>query len=133
MWMCLWIVSWYIFNLPHVACENTLFQRKPGQYLRNYMIRSLKQESEISCSMSCLNEPDCVSVNFKVKGKGKGSCELNSKILKEIPEETQNDVEYIYLEIFERVRFLIKFILDLNSFEGNSVMEISFFKQIVTI
>lgn len=108
MWIHLWTVSLYIFNLPQVTNGNALFQRNPGRYLRNHTIRSSKQESEIDCGTSCLNKPDCVSVNFKVKGKRKGSCELNSKTINEIPLETQKDAEYIYLEIFERVRFLIK-------------------------
>lgn len=104
-WLRLWTVSIYIFSLFKVISGNTeaVFQRKPGKYLGNYVIQSLKQESEIDCSMSCLNEPDCVSANFKVNGTDLNLCELNFKTLEEITEEAQIDAEYVYLEVSTRV------------------------------
>ncbi|CAB4015294.1 cellulosomal scaffoldin anchoring C [Paramuricea clavata] len=73
--------------------SDILFQRRPGRYLGNYMIRSLKTEDEFDCSNNCFNEPGCVSVNLKVKGRNKGLCELNSKTLELFPEEGQSDAK----------------------------------------
>ena len=84
--------------------DDIVFQRKPGRYLGNYVIRSLKTESEFDCSYGCLNEPECASVNFKVAGENEGLCELNSKTLQESPDETRSDPEYVFLEIDTRVR-----------------------------
>ena len=85
--------------------SDIIFQRRPGRYLGNYIIRSLKTElDEFDCSNSCLNEPGCVSVNLKVKGRNKGLCELNSKTLEELPEEGQSDAENVYFQVDIRVR-----------------------------
>ena len=81
-----------------------IFQRRIGQYLGKYLIKRWKTNSEFDCSNSCVNEPECVSVNFKVKGEDEGLCELNSRTLDELPEEGQNDAEYVYLEVLMRVR-----------------------------
>ena len=81
-----------------------VFKRNPGRYLGNYIIRSLKTESEFDCSYGCLNEAECVSVNYKLKGEDKGVCELNSKTLHEFPNEGQSKSEYVYVEIDSKVR-----------------------------
>ena len=95
----------YLFGLLHEANgdNDAIFQRQTGRYLGNYVIRSLQLKSEFDCGQSCMEEPDCVSVNFKVRGKNQGLCELNSKGLEELQDEGQNDAEYVYLEIFRRV------------------------------
>lgn len=100
-----WVVSVNIFNLFQVISGNSeaVFQRKLGLYLGNYIIRSLKQETDINCGISCWNEPDCVSANYKAKGTDKSLCELNSKTLEELPREAQNRAEYVYLEVSKRV------------------------------
>jgi hypothetical protein len=91
--------------------SDIIFKRRPGRYLGNYIIRSLKTEDEFDCSNSCLNEPGCVSVNLKVKGRNKSLCELNSKTLEELPEEGQGDAENVYFQVDMRVRNLIYIII----------------------
>ena len=100
----LWAFLLCIFGQAASDDSEIIFQRRPGHYLGNYMIRSLKTESEFDCSYECFNKPECVSVNFKVEGKNKGLCELNSETLEDLPEEGQSDSEYVYFQVDTRVR-----------------------------
>ena len=102
IWFGLWAFLLSIFNVAR-GDSDIIFKRRPGRYLGNYIIRSLKTEDEFDCSNSCLNEPGCVSVNLKVKGRNKGLCELNSKTLEELPEEGQSDAENVYFQVDMRV------------------------------
>ena len=100
----LWAFLLNMFSQVARGDSDIIFQRRPGRYLGNYIIRSLKTEDEFDCSNSCLNEPGCVSVNLKVKGRNKSLCELNSKTLEELPEEGQSDGENVYFQVDIRVR-----------------------------
>ena len=99
----LWAFLLNMFGQVVRGDSDIIFKRRPGRYLGNYIIRSLKTEDEFDCSNSCLNEPGCVSVNLKVKGRNKGLCELNFKTLEELPEEGQSDAENVYFEVDMRV------------------------------
>ena len=59
------------------------------------------------CSIQCIADGSCVSVNFKTSGIGKGRCELNDKTMEEISDgdgNTQNP-EFDHLYITFKVRF----------------------------
>ena len=107
----LWAFLLNMFGQVVRGDSDIIFQRRPGRYLGNYIIRSLKTEDEYDCGNSCLNEPGCVSVNLKVKGRNKSLCELNSKTLEELPEEGQSDAENVYFQVDMRVRNLIYIII----------------------
>ena len=92
------------FSYVESRKSGVIFQRKIGYYFGKYSIKTSTENSEFDCSNSCVNEPECVSVNFKVKGEDEGLCELNSRTLDELPQEVQRDVEYVYLEVLMRVR-----------------------------
>lgn len=105
----LWAASIGLFGPLKVATglNNVLFHRITGRYLGDHIIETLKTKCEIECGANCLNEAECVSVNFKVTGNDKGLCELNSKTLDEIEDGGQNAPEYIYLGIIQRVTIII--------------------------
>lgn len=99
------LLTYFCVLYPMMFCSNdVIFQRKPGRYLGSCVIRTVKAKHELECCVKCLNEPECVSVNFKFEGKDKDRCELNWERSKESPEQELKALEYIYLGIMERVR-----------------------------
>ena len=92
----------YAFARVTSGNDEAIFRKRPGRYLGNHVLRSLTCQNEFICSQTCLNEPNCVSANFKVNGTNRYLCELNSKTLKDL--EGEDGTGYVYLEILKRVR-----------------------------
>ena len=100
----------FIFKIPE-PCEcqvkQAFFHVKKQRYLANHVITTKQAASQLDCSMHCIADGSCVSVNFKTTGIGKGRCELNDKTLKEVSDadgDTQNP-EFNHLYIIFKVSF----------------------------
>ena len=88
-----------------VHLKQTWFQREQKTYLMNHVYERKQTDSEFACSLSCLRDESCASVNYKTSGIGKGLCELNKKSTQERSEvnEKIRDPEFIHLAIIKQV------------------------------
>ena len=91
-----------------VHSKQTLFQRKEKIYLKNHVYERKQADSELACSLSCVGDESCASVNYKTSGIGKGLCELNKKATKERSEvdEKIHDPEFIHLAIIKQASII---------------------------
>ena len=80
-----------------------IYRKSKGKYLGNYVIRTTKAQFEQECATHCFRDSACASVNFKISGKEKGLCELNSKVLDEKSNEGTQDLDFNHLDIIKRV------------------------------
>ena len=100
----------FILKIPQPGeclVRQAVFHIKKQQYLANHIIATKQANSEVDCSVHCVADGSCVSVNFKTSGIGKGRCELNDKTLKEISDadgDMQNP-EFNHLYIIFKVSF----------------------------
>ena len=89
------------------SSKQTVFRRKVGKYLANYVKETKQAESELECGMLCVADGSCQSVNYKTSGIGKGLCELNNKTLQETSEDyEETNPEFNHLHVIKRVRKL---------------------------
>ena len=103
------IVSILIFSFDLGSSLQAFFHRTEGKYLANNVIRTEQTASELDCAALCSRESSCESVNYKMSGKKKGLCELNSKTLEAGSEEDEREIsEFINLRIIDRVSSKIK-------------------------
>ena len=114
-WRVLFVCSTFVTVIS--TTNKVLFKKKEGVYLTGSLIQQVQANSEFECGAFCSKEPNCQSVNFKVAGKGRRNCELNSGTLQEDSSTNSNqekcvmDPEWIYLEMVKkdnsgRVRFI---------------------------
>jgi hypothetical protein len=90
---------------PGECLEQAVFRRNEQEYLANHIIATKEATAEIECSMHCLADGLCVSVNFKTFGIGKGRCELNNGTIQEASYiDKQKNLEYNHLYIIVKVR-----------------------------
>ena len=104
------VILIFQISLPgNCLVKQAVFKVKKQRYLANHIIATKQADSEFDCSVHCVADGSCVSVNFKTSGIGKGRCELNNKTLKEISDangDSQNS-EFNHLYIIFKVSFLI--------------------------
>ena len=89
--------------------KQAVFHVKKQRYLANHVIATKQVDNELDCSIYCVAEGSCVSVNFKTVGIGKGRCELNDQTLMEISDadrDTKNP-EFNHLYIIFKVSLAI--------------------------
>jgi hypothetical protein len=98
-----------IFKTPepgNCLVKQAVFRVEKQRYLANHVIATKRADSELDCSMHCVEDGSCVSVNFKTSGIGKGRCELNDKTRKGTSDaETTHNPEFSHI-IFQ-VSFMI--------------------------
>ena len=93
--LSIWAVI-FIFTVPESGkclVKQAIENLEKLQYLANIIIATKQVHNESDCSMHCVADGPCVSVNFKTFGIGKGRYELNDMTLKQISDaggDTQN-------------------------------------------
>ncbi|XP_028414334.1 collagen alpha-1(XII) chain-like [Dendronephthya gigantea] len=82
-----------------MSINQAMFRKSQQKYLANHVINSQHANTELECSMHCVGDQSCASVNFKTSGTGKGLCELNSKTIKAISyvDGSMNNPEFNHL------------------------------------
>ncbi|XP_028396188.1 uncharacterized protein LOC114520163 [Dendronephthya gigantea] len=90
------------FILESVALSEStneaVFRRRVETYLPNCVFRTKRARSESECSIYCLRHSSCFSANYKFTSPTDGICELNSKTIKDLPNEDKHNPDYVYLE-----------------------------------
>ena len=88
-----------------VPSRQAWFQRKEKIYLMNHVYERKQTSNEFACSLSCVRDESCESVNYKTSGIGKGLCELNKKATQERSEVEKKirDPEFIHLAMIKHV------------------------------
>ena len=99
--ICLALPLLVILNRGRCA-NKAVFRKIKGKYLPNSVFKTLETTDELHCTSYCSRDGSCVSVNFKISGKDRGLCELNSRTMKDVNDE-QNKAEFNYLGIVTRV------------------------------
>ena len=93
----------FLVILNRGRCHNeAVFRKIKGKYLRDYVYTTMKTTNELHCTTHCSRDGSCVSVNFKISGRDRGLCELNSAKIKEAS-DGHNNKEFDYFEIVSRV------------------------------
>lgn len=86
--------------------EQAFFRRSVQKYLENHVIKTTHAETELECSMYCLTNTSCASVNYKISGISKGLCELNNRTLQltsDVAGAMTYNPEFNHLYIIEKV------------------------------
>ena len=88
-----------------MSSEGIVFLKKEHNYLPNQAFARKQTESELECSMHCVRNDLCSSVNYKTTGIGKGLCELNEKTTQKVSGAGEKilDPEFNHLVIVKRV------------------------------
>ena len=88
-----------------VHSKQTWFRREEKIYLMNHVYERKQTNNEFACSLSCVRDESCKSVNYKTSGIGKGLCELNKKSTQERSkaEKKIRDPEFIHLAMIKQV------------------------------
>ena len=101
--MCMLFITLKKATLSECVDE-AIFCKHVGKYLAGNVFRIEKVQSESECSMYCLRYRSCLSANYKITGKHKGKCELNSKVLKDLSsKKNMHHSEYVHLEKVRRI------------------------------
>ena len=100
-----------IFKTPELGnclVKQAVFRVEKQRYLANHVIATKQAYSELECSVHCVADGSCVSVNFKTSGSSKGRCELNRETRKgtSVVDETTQNPEFNHL-IFQVYTFVI--------------------------
>ncbi|XP_028393418.1 neurexin-4-like [Dendronephthya gigantea] len=82
-----------------------VFSKTTGKYLANHVIETKHAETELECSMHCLEHGSCMSANYKISGNGKGRCELNSKTIQDTSDDdgSCSNPEFKHLHIINKI------------------------------
>ena len=88
-----------------VWSKQAWFQKQEKIYLMNHVYERKQTNSEFACSLYCVRNESCASVNYKTSGIGKGLCELNKKTTQERSEvdEKIRDPEFVHLAMIKQV------------------------------
>ena len=87
-----------------VFSQQALFRREKKTYLMNHVYERKQADSEFNCSLYCVGDGFCGSVNYKTSGIGRGLCELNNKTTQERSEvEKISDPEVNHHSKIKRV------------------------------
>ena len=86
-----------------MCVEEAVFRKIKGKYLPKIAFKTLNTRNALDCGSYCSRDQYCASVNYKISGKNRGLCELNSERMKDV-DSGENNEEFNYLEILTRVR-----------------------------
>ena len=100
-----------IFIAKLVIClgEQAVFRKSAQKYLENHVIETRHANTEMECSLYCLKNASCASVNYKISGIEKGLCELNNKTFEQISDYAgtmKDDPEFNHIYIIRKVQRL---------------------------
>ncbi|XP_028393209.1 contactin-associated protein-like 2 [Dendronephthya gigantea] len=89
-----------ILHLGKCQTVQVFFRINDGKYLANHVIETKHAETELECSILCVDHGSCVSVNYKTSGIGKGRCELNNKAIQDTSDVVKRSIDQNFKHIF---------------------------------